>query len=209
MKGSRHFKVVGAEIDASPRAQSLGLATVGSSLDKRATVSALALRVAALPVISGPLASRIAGNFNSIFMFRRCLTCTLAEIYGFSSGNDWGSANPEVYELPRSSADELVVAAVMAFVAVTDASVPFSSKVFATDASLSKGAITSRQVDKEVAKVLWLGGDKKGCFTKLDLPFREFCKILEEEHAEEIGEEHEVLIKPKKAPDFLFDFIEI
>ena len=66
----------------------------------------------------------------------------------------------------------------MAFVAVTDASVPFSSKVFATDASLSKGAITSRQVDKEVAKVLWLGGDKKGCFTKLDLPFREFCKIL-------------------------------
>ena len=203
--GSRHFKVVGAEIDSSKRALSLGLSTISAPLDKRAVVSALALRAARLPIITSPLAARLAGNFTSIFMYRRCLACTLAQIYGISSAEDNGSARPAVYELPRRTADELVLAAVLAFVAVSDASAPLSSTVFATDASLSKGAITSRKVPPEVAKVLWLGGDKKGAYTMLDPPFKEACRYLGE--AEE--EFEPPLVKPKKSPDFAFDFVEV
>ena len=46
----------------------------------------------------------------------------------------------------------LVLAAVLAFVAVSDVSVPYSKEVYATDASLSKGAITARDVSAEVGR---------------------------------------------------------
>lgn len=35
-----------------------------------------------------------------------------------------------------------------------------------------KGAVVSREVGTDAAKALWLGGDKKGAYTKLDNPFR-------------------------------------
>ena len=91
---------------------------------------------------------------------------------------DCGSASPDVFELPCRTADELVLAAVLAFVAVTDASVPFAREVFAIDASLSKGAITAREIPPDVARVLWMGGYKKGAYTMVDPPFKEILRCL-------------------------------
>eukprot|EP00435_Cladocopium_sp_Y103_P049112 s1324_g14.t1 len=47
--GSRHFKAIGAEIDTSDRALSLGVASVGAPVQKRFTLALLTLRVAKLP----------------------------------------------------------------------------------------------------------------------------------------------------------------
>lgn len=206
--GSRHFKVIGAEIDASPKALSLGKVLVAAPLQKRIAMSLLTLRVANLPCISSGLASRLAGNWTSIFMFRRCLACVLSEIYSFSHGTD--VAEEEVFELPRSTAEELVLASIFGFIASSDTSVCYLDRVFATDASMQKGAIVSRDVTPEVAQTLWLGGDKKGAYTALDPPFRELMRALGED-----SEDHPLPGPPSvqarkwKSPEFCFDFIEV
>ena len=78
--GARKFKIVGAEVDSSEKALSQGLVLVGAPVAKRAALMMLTLRIAGLPIISSTLAARLAGNWTSVFMFRRCLPCLLGEI---------------------------------------------------------------------------------------------------------------------------------
>ena len=168
--GSQHFAVVGAEIDSSQAARSRGAVLVAASLAKRLSLVSLSLRVAALPIISRGLASRLSGTWTSVLMFRHCLVSVLDGIYKL--GVIYGKREDEVLLLPRQTAEELVLASVLAFVASSNVQVPYCDRVFATDASLKKGAITSRFLDPELAKTIWLGGDKRGAYTRLDNPFR-------------------------------------
>eukprot|EP00435_Cladocopium_sp_Y103_P056526 s1300_g19.t1 len=208
IKGERHFKVVGAEVDSSERAISNGIATVAAPLEKRAALAMLTLRVARLPIISATLAARLAGNWTSVFMFRRCLACILNEIYAFGSEAEL-TVSP-VFALPRSTANELVLSSAFAFVATTNVAARYSPRVFATDASMHKGAIVSRSIPLEVSKLLWLGGDKKGTYTKLDAPFRAIRKAheidLNELEAEEVAEALDCI---PPSLDFSFDFVEV
>eukprot|EP00438_Fugacium_kawagutii_P018831 Skav221701 [mRNA] locus=scaffold1494:459337:464550:+ [translate_table: standard] len=206
--GSRHFKVVGAEIDSSPRALSLGRVLVGAPLQKRLAMVLLSMRVARLPVISSSLATRLTGNWTSIFMFRRCLACLFTHLYGY--GQKSVNAGDEVYKLSRAAAEELVLASVLGFVAVSDLTAGYLGKVFATDASLQKGAIVSRPLCVPVAEMLWLGGDKKGAYTSLDPPFRELMRALGQDESDvELRGPPEVFAQKWKSPEFSFDFIEI
>ena len=82
--GSRKFKVVAAEVD-SQKALSHGLVLVGAPLEKRVALIVLSMRIANVPVTSSSLSARLAGNWASIFMFRRCLICLLSESYSFGS----------------------------------------------------------------------------------------------------------------------------
>ena len=145
-------------------------AVVAASLAKRLSLVSLSLRVAALPVISRGLASRLSGTWTSVLMFRRCLVSVLDGIYKLGVIDE--KREDEVLALPRQTAEELVLASVFAFVASSNVQVPYCDRVFATDASLKKGAITSRFLGPELAKTIWLGGDKRGAYTKLDNPFR-------------------------------------
>ena len=206
IESSRHFKVVGAEIDSSKKAISNSFVGVSAPVEKRAALAALTLRVAQLPVISATLAQRLAGNWTSIFMFRRCLSCILSRIYAFGADTAGGSET-EVYSLPRKAADELVLASVVAWVASTDVSVKYSSKVYATDASMQKGAIVSRNVSPTTAKVLWLGGDKRGAYTMLDTHFRSLLKSVGGEDDDQ--QPAEFSDPPRPCLEFYFDFVEI
>eukprot|EP00435_Cladocopium_sp_Y103_P064764 s777_g26.t1 len=214
--GSRHFKVVGAEIDASDRTKSVGLTTVvAAPLQKRIALSVLTLRVAQLPCISSDLAARLTGNWTSVFMFRRCLTCLMNEIYKFASEDK--SKNHEVFEMPRSTAQELVLSAIFSFLAISDVSVSYLDRLFATDASMRQGAVVSRPIMPDIAKVLWLGGDKKGAYTTLDAPFRELRRALGDEEVEREDEAADFGLStsagfdepPRRSLDFSFDFVEI
>eukprot|EP00438_Fugacium_kawagutii_P026890 Skav209536 [mRNA] locus=scaffold2497:55771:60994:- [translate_table: standard] len=204
--GSCHFKVVGAEVDSSRRTRSMGLVTVSAPLQKRLAMIMLTLRAARLPVVSAALASRLAGNWTSIFMYRRCLACVLNEVYAFAK--DGTAEMSEVYELPRSTAQELVLAAVLSFVALSDVSAGYHTKLYATDASMRKGAVVSRDVTEKEAKVLWLGGDKKGAYAKLDPPFRQMRKALGD-YDDEDAYEDMMLNSPEPPLEFAFDFVEI
>ena len=206
--GSRHFKVVGAEIDASAKALSLKKVLVAAPLQKRIALSLLSMRAARMPIISAALASRLTGNWTSVFMFRRCLACVFSELFAF--GVEKRQSEGEVYELPRSTAEELVLASILGFVAVTDATAKYSTTLYATDASMQKGAVVSRKIPEDASKVLWLGGDKKGAYTSLDPPFRELMRALgEDEEDIEIRPAPASLSSTWRAPDFSFDFIEV
>ena len=85
VRSSRRFKVVGAEINSSEEAVSKGLVLASAPVAKRLSLAVLTFRVARLPIISVGLASRLAGNWTSIFLFRRCLTCLLSNLYEITS----------------------------------------------------------------------------------------------------------------------------
>ena len=204
---SDHFRVVGAEVDTGQRALSNGVALVGAPTDRRLSLAALSLRVARLPCISRALASRLSGAWTFVLMYRRCLTCILGEI--FKLGVIGGQPDREVIDLPRSAVNEIVIASSLSFLAVSNVAAVYDKKVYATDASLSKGAVVSCVARPEVAEALWLGGDKRGCYTKLDDGFRAMLKThgFGTEDVDEIVPEEMPL--PKRGLDFSFDFVEI
>lgn len=208
--GSNHFKVIGAEVNCSKQARSREIVSVSAPTSKKIGLMCLSLRVAALPIISRSVASRLAGNWVSVLMYRRCLTCMLSKIFSYGVSSD---DQDEVLALSRECAQELVLSSVLAFVAGSDISVPYLNRIYATDASMRKGAFCHREVPHEVAEALWLGGDKRGCYTKLDPPFKALRRGLGDLDfdEEEVGEENQV--EPQLAPsagiDFAFDFVEI
>ena len=87
-------------------------------------------------------------------------------------------------------------------------------RFFATDASIQKGAVCSRKIKKVAEEILWLGGDKRGSFAKLDSSFKAIRRALGEDVDEEVAlaeENHlEVTLgEPQHALGFSFDFVEI
>ena len=205
VRGAEDFKVIGAEISSNPRARGAGVVTVGAPVSKRVPIAALSLRVAALPVISRALASRLAGNWVSVLMFRRCFGCVLARLfeYGTHSAKD----ADDVLGLQRRAAEELVLASIFSLISVTDVSAPYSPYVYATDASNSKGAFTRKHISKDLAEIIWRGGDKKGAYTMLDPPARAQLRGL---GFDADGEPLPMdFISPPKVLDFAFDLVEI
>ena len=63
----------------------------------------------------------------------------------------------------------------------------------------------SRQIGKDVAQTLWLGGDKRGAHTCLDNPFKEASKICGEDVDDEVSTSDDI----PRTLDFNFDFVEI
>eukprot|EP00438_Fugacium_kawagutii_P013675 Skav213148 [mRNA] locus=scaffold107:610791:614535:- [translate_table: standard] len=74
---------------------------------------------------------------------------------------------PQLIRLRREVANELVLLAVLAPLCVSDLAAPFSSKVFATDASLEKGAICASPVSPLVSEAAWRSLRSKGGYSKL------------------------------------------
>ena len=64
---SRHFKVVGAEIDGSDTAVSRGIISVGAPAQKRLAMSNLSLRVAVSPRYHQGLCSSVGRKFDFDF----------------------------------------------------------------------------------------------------------------------------------------------
>ena len=199
VRGSQFFKIIGAEIQSDGQARDANVITVGAPASKRVPMCALSFKIASMPMVTRALASRLAGNWTSILMFRRPPCCLLDKI--FSLGLRTSHDAQDVVALPRVVAEEIVLASVLSFVAITDISAPYDDHVYATDASSKKGGITE-------AKVKSFGlGDRKGSYTMLDNPARSALKRLgvdvdDSPVAEDFG-------SPAKSLDFCFDFVEI
>ena len=199
------FKAAGAEVDSSDQTLDLGLATCGAPLAKRLGLASVSLRAAKLGAISSGLASRLAGSWVSVLLYRRCLASLVEKFFAVAADGE-SRDRPTIMPLSRDIADELVALAVMSPAMVTDVSAPILQDVFATDASMSRGAVVSTSVPEEVARILWLGGDKRGKYTMLDNPFRAALKHLGEEPEEEHFAHSWT---PQKPLTLRFDFVEI
>ena len=115
-----------------------------------------------------------------------------------------------VLPLRRSVRQELTMLAVSIPLMMSDVSAVPDEEVFATDASLVKGAIVSRHMPHEQSMALWLGGDKKGGYSKLDNPFREMMRHVAEESDNEEEEEFQGQREPiSRQPPLRFDFVEV
>ena len=205
IRGAEAFKVLGAEIFSDERARGCGVITVGAPLSKRLPMIALSLKLATSPIISKALAAQLAGNWTSIFMFRRPFSCILDGIY--SLGTKATEESDEVIPLCRKTADELVLASIFGLFALTDIAAAYDPKIYATDASLAKGAVTSKEVGDKISETLWLGGDRKGAYVMLDNPARQRLRGLGVDvDAEPVVEDFP---KPCKSLDFRFDAVEI
>ena len=218
VRGERRFKVIGAEVASDQKTLGAGLVSIGAPVEKRIALACLSLRLASFHSITRGLAARLArncGNWVSVFMFRRNLGCLLDTV--FSLGNKDAKTEKEVVSLPRRTAEELVLSSLFALVASCDVSVPYSRKIFATDASLNRGAVVSTEVSSDVAQCLWLGGDKKGAYTKLDAFPRACIRALGVEteldltsaEQAEIADLNAGKCTPHPSLDFVFDFVEI
>ena len=212
---ARTFKAAGAEVDSSPEVGSLGLCLVGSPLQKRLGLGLLSLRLAVLEGISSRLASRVSGSWVSVLLYRRCIGSVVEDLFalGAKYEEDGGDV---IMPLTRRVSQELTFLAVLAPIAVSDLASSFSRRIFATDSSIEKGAIVETTLGGDVAKGLWLGGDRRGCYTKLQNPFRVLRKQvhpgLDEDLLEE-GDEAEVEESPgavvHRGTPFYFDFVEV
>lgn len=207
------FKAAGAEIDSRDEVVSMGLTLVGAPLAKRLGLSLLTLRIAALSGISTKLASRLSGSWVSVLLFRRCLSSIVSEFFAVGAKGSQSEENV-IVPLKRSVASELAMLASVAPLICSDVSSPFLGEVFATDSSIHKGAIVRRSVDHHLAKILWLDGDKRGHYTKLENPFRSILADLgfEPESPPDEGEfwpSEQPFAAPEKPPLFEFDFVEI
>ena len=161
------FKAAGAEIISSERAVCAGLTTVAAPREKRLALSALSLRAAALPAASARLLSRMSGNWNAIIMYRRCFSAVIDDFYKLAADAESMETNSLV-PLSQTVKTELILLSIFAQVMATNIAVNYCPYVFASDASLGKGAVVERELHEKFVETLWLGSDKKGAYTKLD-----------------------------------------
>ncbi len=208
------FKAAGAEVDSSPKNVLQGLVSVSAPLSKRIALSTLSLRTAVLPAITSRLASRLAGNWVSVLLYRRCLSSVVDSFFGIAASCQTSRKN-KVVKFQRSTAEELVTLAALAPLISTNVALPLSRSVYASDASNSSGAVVSTEVEEETAKALWFGADKKGHYTRLDNPFGAGLQSLGvEREVDDFGFGDSVDCKQRGHSPFkplllYFDFVEI
>ena len=200
------FKASGAEIVSDPRAVRSGYVTVGSPRSKRLALALLSLRTARLPGITPKLASRLAGNWSSVLLYRKCLSCVVDDL--FAVGALPVDSPHVVVPLTREVAKELVLLATLAPLMSTNVATEYLGALFASDASLSKGAYVVTEISPGTAEELWLDSDKKGAYSLRDNGFRAILEHVGEGDFEEEMPEPP-LVKPKASPLLYFDFVEI
>ena len=167
IEASDHFKAAGAEIISTAEAVRKGVVSVAAPWSKRLALSVLSLRSACLPCLSSRVLSRMAGNWVSVLMYRRCFSAVVDQLFGLAADAERHGQNV-LLPLPRSAAQELLILSAFAPVIMTNIAAKVSGKVFASDASLGLGAVVSTEVECGFAEAVWLGSDKRGCYSRLD-----------------------------------------
>ena len=208
------FKAAGAEVDSRVSTVRNGLCLVSAPFAKRFALSALSLRAASLPSITPRLAARLAGNWVSVVLYRRCISAVVDEFFALGAGLE-KEESPALVPLKRSAAQELVLLSALAPLMSSNIAAEFTNTLFASDASNEKGAVVSAEIRPEVSAALWQATEKRGRYVTLERPVRATLKglvselELEEETVEslEVSECHASdVFRP---PLLKFDFVEI
>ena len=213
--GEERAKVIGAEINTSDRAARKGVATVGAPICKRLAMSWLTLQLCQLNQTTDVLHLCVVGAWTSIAMYRRPLMSIFTATHRLVDAALVESEHPRIVRLPRSVADELTVMSVLALLAVADVGALFEGRVFATDASEEKGAITSANVPITVVEKLWRSRKTKGAYSRLKTQYEILLDRLgiRDEAAVDDTTQYDTLSSfqpgPSKQLAFQYDFIEV
>ncbi|CAE7219683.1 unnamed protein product [Symbiodinium microadriaticum] len=179
----------GAELDSSPYTRGLGLAA-------RPTHTTDVLHLC------------LVGGWVSGFMYRRPFMSVFGRVFRFVEASAVVPEHPKMLPLPRRVADELVLAAALSHVLVSDMSASWASEVFATDSSDCKGAIVSAPVGPEVTAALWRACPKAAGSARL-LSKEEAVLRRVWPDREEPAPQQTHRASPKRPPACRFHFLEI
>ena len=161
--GQSDGTLIGAEFTGSEGWARRGLVTVGAPRARRAALSWWTILALSKPRILGQLVHVLVGSWNSIFMYRRPLFVLFATIY-----DALRLPRDRLVRLDARAKDDLLLAAVLAPLGVTEIDAPILPQIFALDASPSWGAVTSTVVAPATARALWTRGNQRGGYTRLD-----------------------------------------
>lgn len=200
--GERTAKVIGAHINGSDRA--LDKVCMGSPSSKRFALAWITLQVSALPYTTDVLHVCLLGGWVSVLTFRRPLMSILNESFRLDSSTICPSL-PRLVKLSRTVANELTVLALLVSLAVSDLRSEASDFIYATDASLAKGAICRAPVNVDFAQFLWRISRLKGAYHRLMTPLQTISKRLG--LLEELGPEAPTSVPRPVA--FCYDFLEV
>ena len=166
------FVIGGAQVDSSPASVREGLVQVGTPIQKRLSLSLASLKLAGFRTTTEELTSMISGAWVSALLFRRCAMACLGKLFGISVKEAPGPDGSKLVALPSAVRQELCIVSVLAPVLATNVAAPFLQEVFASDASMKRGAYVKAPASVSEASALWLAADTKGFYTMLDLPAR-------------------------------------
>lgn len=129
----------------------------------------------------------------------------LCRSFGLVDMDIYNASLPKMIKLPRKIVDELVMLAVLCPLIVADVAVEAHSKIFATDASLSKGAIVEADVPVQFSRMVWKCCRSKGGYSKLLDPVQQvLSRCVDFEEKEELSSS-----SPPRPLAYRFDFIEV
>ena len=123
-------------------------------------------------MISEDLAASLAGSWVSGLLYRRCFMCALSKFFQVVKKEFSGPAGSKAVALSRAQAQELVLLSAPPPVLCSNVAVLMDPGVFASDASLSKGAVCFTEASPSVSEALWQSADS----TWLDSPERAALK---------------------------------
>ena len=173
VKGACEATVVGAEVVSGSGWVRRGCVTVGAPRARRAALTVFSLKAAARPKVPRQLVKSLLGSWNAAFMYRRPLFALFTVLYQHADGED-----DEDVDVGARGREELVLAALLAPLALTELDAPVCPTAFALDASLQWGAICETSLDPGLAAVWWDAGEKRGGYSRLDVPARAVRRSL-------------------------------
>ena len=176
----------------------------------------LSAAAACLPYTTDALHASVVGAWVSLLLYRRPLMSVMKEIFRAIPPHELDTENPRLWSLNRKAAEELCILSCLAPVIASNLAVPFSDLVYASDASLAKGAFCSTWVGEELSKLLWRSSDVKG----QNVPLMRSSEALlayydidyeqkESKQETDVGEEGEEDVGPQRPLGLYFEFIEI
>ena len=185
--GALKYKVVGAEVDSSIPAVSRGIVSIAAPGQKRLGLAMLSAILANQKFTSDSLHACLVGSWTSILLYRRPLMSVLNALYKVIPPAELNTEDPRLWHLSREAAQELLLLACLAPVVSANLAMPFSPKIYATDASLAKGGFCYAWIEEDLAKSLWRSSDKKGT----NLPLLRSSAFVLQRH-DEMFEEEEI-----------------
>ena len=208
IRGASSGKVIGGFISGGRLSSDLGLVTVGSPPEKRYGMSWVTLQVCQLPAVTDALHLSLLGGWTSMAMFRRCCMGLFNEVHHLVDMDFFNQNHPKLVPLPRSTAEELVLAAVLVPLFQTNLAASFGDYLFATDASETRGSICKAPMGQDLQEVLSRVCKTKGSYTRL---LRSEEKMLRDLGETEDGVVDEVLAPsgPSRSPACRYHFIEV
>ena len=184
--GSVRYKVCGGEVNSSPSCVESGVVSLGTPGSKRYALSMLTMIAASWPYTTDSLHPCLVGSWISIMQLRRPAMAFINELFQVIPPGELSPLKPRLRRLPRAAAQEMQIISCLSPILASNLAVPFSSRLFATDASMMKGGVVQADVSPEVSAVVWRSSPKRGENVPMTSSFGAILRAHDALH-EEVG----------------------